>query len=95
MRVVADPTAVEFINERGGMVFVRPHRASWCAPIVDLRATTEPPRGAIGYKREEGAGFLLFFHPAIRTRPAELQVAVRGRHRPRVEVYWDGSTVRT
>ena len=93
MRVVADAATIEFIQERGGMVFVRPYRASWCAPIVDLDATTEPPRGALDYSKEEGAGFLLFFHPAIRTRPTELHVAVRGRRRPRVQVYWDGCTV--
>ena len=93
MRVTADPDAVEFIREHGGMVFVRPYRAGFCAPVVDLEATTEPPRGALDYQREEAADFLLFFHPAIRRRPEELVVAVRGRRKPRVRVYWDGCTV--
>jgi hypothetical protein len=90
---MADPAAIEFIQQRGGMVFIRPYRTSWCAPIVYLEATTEPPRRALDYRRELAEGFLVFFHPTIRRRPEELHVAVRGRWRPRVQVYWDGCTV--
>jgi hypothetical protein len=93
MRISADPAAVAFISEHGGMVFVRPYRAVLCGPITDLEATTEPPRGALDYQRVETERFLLFLHPSIRRRPEELVVAVRGRHRPRVRVYWDGCTV--
>jgi hypothetical protein len=93
MRISADQAAVAFISEHGGMVFVRPYPAVFCAPITDLEATTEPPRGALDYQRAETEPFLVFFHPAIRRRPEELVVAVRGRHRPHVRVYWDGCTV--
>jgi hypothetical protein len=94
MRVTADRDALAFIREHGGMVFIRPYRTVFCGPSVDIEATTEPPRGALGYEREVVAeDFLLFFHPSIRRRPEELVVAVRGRRRPRVRVYWDGCTV--
>jgi hypothetical protein len=93
VRVVADPAAIEFIRQRGGMVFIRPYRAWWCAPITDLEATTEPPPGALDYRREGTGEFLLFFHPSIRRRPKELHVAVRGRRHPHVQIYWEGCTV--
>jgi hypothetical protein len=93
VRVLADPAVIEFIQQRGGMVFIRPYRTSWCAPIVDLEATTRPPPHALDYGRERGEGLLQFFHPSIRRRPEELHVAVKGRRRPRVRVYWDGCTV--
>jgi hypothetical protein len=93
VRITADPAAEAFIREHGGMVFVRPYRPSCCARFVDLEASTEPPRRALEYQREDAGDFLLFFHPSIRSRPEELVVAVRGRRRPRVRVYWDGCTV--
>jgi hypothetical protein len=48
-----------------------------------------PPR-ALDFRRVEAGDFLLFLHPALKTFPEELLVALRGRRHPHIEAYWDG-----
>jgi hypothetical protein len=79
--------------EQGGTVLIRPNRYTVCGPVADLEASTELPRGALDYQREETEGFLLFCHTSIRTPPDELVVTVLGRRRPHPRLDWNGCTV--
>ena len=91
MRVTTAADAAQFIRARGGQLFVWPaeHRSARLTLAV-LEASVDPPARALEYRRVEAAGFLLFMHPAIKTLPEELVVALRGRRHPHIEAYWDG-----
>ena len=91
MRVTATADAAEFIRAHGGQLFVWPteHRSARLTLAV-LDASVDPPAMALDFRRVEAGEFLLFMHPAIKTLPRELVVALRGHRHPHIEVYWDG-----
>src|SRR5713226_2346196 len=91
MNVEATPLAVDFIREHGGQLFVWPaeHRSARLT-LALLDASVDPPAGALRFRRVDAGEFLLFLHPAIQTLPARLDVALRGRRRPHIEVFWEG-----
>ncbi len=91
MRVTATGDAAEFIRAHGGQLFVWPteHRSARLTLAV-LDASVDPPPRALDFRRVEAGEFLVFLHPAIKTLPGELAVALRGRRHPHIEAYWDG-----
>ena len=91
MRVDVTTDAVGFISQHGGQLFVWPteHR-SFRLSLTLLEASTEPPEEALSFQRFAAPGFLLFLHPRVRTLPEFLQVEIRGRRYPHIEVYWEG-----
>ena len=91
MRVIATADAAQFICAHGGQLFVWPveHR-SYRLTLALLKASVDPPPGALDFRRVAAAEFLLFMHPALKTLPEELLVVLRGRRHPHIEAYWDG-----
>ncbi len=57
--------------------------------VWTLATSTDLPADALDYRRFEGRGFLVFFHPAWRP-PHDLVLEVRGRVRRRLEAFWNG-----
>lgn len=91
VRVVTTEEAARFIERAGGMLFVWPtFSRSFRLTLTVLHASCDPPPRALEFRRVDAGDFLLFVHPAIRSLPHVLQVALRGRRHPRVEAYWNG-----
>lgn len=90
MRILATPEARSFIQEEGGLLFVRiSPLASIRGAMRHLLTSTEPPPDALDYQRFETKGFLVFLPPGLRP-PRELHVEVRGWLRRRVRAFWNG-----
>jgi hypothetical protein len=91
MRVTATADAAEFICAHGGQLFVWPteHRSARLT-LALLEASVDPPPRALDFRRVEAGDFLLLLHPALKTLPEELHVALRGRRHPHIGAYWDG-----
>jgi hypothetical protein len=90
-RVAASAEALAHVRAAGGMVFVWPHTTRSCRLCLTmLRASCEPPPGALEFRRVDAGAFLAFIHPAIRRLPNELEIEVCGRRHRRLAVYWDG-----
>lgn len=87
VRVTASDEALEVIGNSGGLLFVWP---LGFALYRTLKASCEPPRGALEFRRLTAGGFLLFLHPALHRLPSEFSVELRGRRHRRIAVYWDG-----
>jgi hypothetical protein len=87
MRILATPEARALIQARGGLLFV------WAAGAIRgvrvLRTSTEPPPDALGWRRVETGGFLVFLPPWMRL-PRELHIEARGRLRRRIDAFWNG-----
>jgi hypothetical protein len=90
MNVMATPEAAALIRERGGRLLVWTDRRRCCGGATYLTSSFEPLGGRT-FRRAEGSGDVELFVDLGRLRPPEeLQVAVRGRGRKRVEAYWNG-----
>jgi hypothetical protein len=87
MRILASPEARSLIQDRGGLLFV------WATGAVRgvrlLRTSTEPPEDALGWRRVESHGFLVFLPPWMHL-PRELHLEARGRLKRRIEAFWNG-----
>ena len=68
VRVTASDDAREVIRNSGGMLFVWPIGFT----IRTLKASCDPPRRALEFRRLTAGGFLLFLHPALRRLPKQL-----------------------
>jgi len=91
MLVVVSPETVAFIRDRGGLLFVWACRSHGprCT-LTTLRASLDPPRRALEFRRIALPEFLVFLHPDMRSLPSELRVELRGNTFPHVNAYWDG-----
>jgi len=97
MRVEATDEAVEFLQRRGGRLWVwsaRPAFCCWGTPAY-MRAATEAPKGLTGFGAVSSApaGVEIWFRAPAGRFPDVLEIEVRGRRRPRVEAYWDGCVI--
>jgi hypothetical protein len=97
MRVEASAEAVEFLRGRGGRLWVwaaRPPVCCWGTPAY-MHAATERPQGLTGFDAVSSApeGLEIWFRAKSGRLPDVLEIAIRGRRRPRVEAYWDGCLI--
>lgn len=91
MQIVASPETVARIHEGGGLLFVWPFSSRGPKLVLTiLVCSLDPPRDALDFRRLDNDLFTLFLHPSIRSLPNELWVEFRGRHPPKVCVYWNG-----
>ena len=92
VRVEVSPEAEEFVRGQGGQVWVWAARPQVCClgTPTYMYAATKPPRNPSGFNPLYAAGLEVWCRiPGVR-RPDVLEIALRGRRRPRVEAYWDG-----
>jgi hypothetical protein len=91
VNVNASPDVAALVGQRGGRLFVWADRMACCGGDVRVLSTAaDPPRGPHHFRLFDADGFHLFFDPGRLAEPDELQLAVRGRRRPRIEAFWDG-----
>jgi hypothetical protein len=90
MQLVAPDSAVDFIRERGGRLYVWTKRNRCCGGAFStLGAATEAP-AKIEFRRvHDYAGFELYVPASLSVLPDELHVEAR-RFPRRVEAYWNG-----
>jgi len=84
--------AASFVRNRGGELWVWAAHPRMCcsgAPAW-MHAATEPPAGLSGFSQIAAAGVQVCFRGIGDRQPDVLEIALRGRRRPRVEAYWDG-----
>jgi hypothetical protein len=90
MRLVASDAAVDFIQERGGRVYVWMKRNRCCGRGYNTldAATAAPPKSE--FRRvDENGGFELYVPAALGRLPDELHFEL-GRFPRRIEAYWNG-----
>jgi hypothetical protein len=85
-------SAAEFIGEHGGRLWVWAARPRICCASAPawMHAATEPPAGLSGFRSVTVADVQVFYRCPGSRPPETLEIALRGRRRPRVEAYWDG-----
>lgn len=90
MKLVAPDSAVDFIQERGGRLYVWTRRNGCCGGgFATLRAATEAPAKTEFRRVDESAGFEVYVPATMGRLPDELHVEAR-RFPRRIEVYWNG-----
>jgi hypothetical protein len=92
VQVDVSPAAAEFVRDRGGRlwVWVANARVGCCARAPYMYAATQPPPGLDGFSVMPQDSIEILFRAPRGRVPAVLEIALRGRRRPRVEAYWDG-----
>jgi hypothetical protein len=91
VEVLISETARDYISQRGGIVFVRPHSHRCCSgPLTLLDTSTSPPVDATEFESFPAHGVDVRFRPGASGRPNELSIDMRGRRHPRPVAYWDG-----
>lgn len=104
MKVVAGEGVVEFVNERGGTLWVwlDPHGGLGGPALIYLDAATERPgstratrrmrsaRRKHFFKTYEAEGFELLFDHGKFDAPDELHLVVKRFPKRRVDAFWDG-----
>ena len=90
MRLVAPDSAVDFIQEHGGRLYIWTRRNRCCGGgFSTLGAATEAPLKIEFRRADQQAGLELYVPAALGRLPDELHV--EGRRFPRrVEAYWNG-----
>ena len=90
MKLVAPDSAVDFIQERGGRLYVWMKRNRCCGGCFNtLEASTEAPAKTKFRRVAESAGFELYVPESLARLPDELHVETR-RFPRRIEAYWNG-----
>jgi len=92
VRVEASREAVGWVGARGGRLWVwAAHPRICCAGTPSyMHAAIQPPPRVSGFTQVPAAGLDLWFRAPAGLLPDVLEIALRGRRRPRVEAYWDG-----
>ncbi len=94
LQAVTSPEAAAFIGERGGSLYVWVTRFNCCGgPVRIVRSSTGAPQGLTGFRRFDAGDFQILLHPSAGRPPAQMEVRLRGRWRPRITVYWDGIAI--
>jgi hypothetical protein len=93
MRAEVSAEAGEFVRGQGGRLWVwaaHPRVCCWGTPAY-MHAATKPP-GLSGFCTVPlaEAGLEIWFRAPAGRLPDVLEIAMRGRRRPRIEAYWDG-----
>jgi hypothetical protein len=89
MRLVATDSAVDFIQERGGRLYIWMKRNRCCGGGYTLGATTAAPPKTEFRRLNGTVGFELYVPAALGRLPDELHFQV-GRFPRRIEAYWNG-----
>jgi hypothetical protein len=90
MQLVAPDSAVDFIRERGGRLYLWRKRNRCCGGGVStLGAATEAPSAIEFRQLDEGGGFELYVQATLQRLPDELHLEAR-RFPRRIEAYWNG-----
>jgi hypothetical protein len=95
MHVQLSEQADGLVRERGGRLWVwaaRPRVCCMGTPAY-MHAATEPPPGMTGFRLVSDAAVEVWFRAPAGREPDVLEIAARGRRRPRVEAYWDGCLI--
>ena len=88
MRVEASPEAIQFVQERGGRLYVSAKRARCChGTLTFLETSTQP--GETPFRRVDTEGIELYLDARL-GEPEELVIEARGRRRKHVHAYWEG-----
>jgi hypothetical protein len=87
VEVIASQTAVEFVRERGGKLFVWSRAGRCCGGMTFLEASTEPDdRRAFRHLPADG----IELYVDLPRLPEELEIDVNGRFHRKVRAYWEG-----
>jgi hypothetical protein len=92
VRVDVSPEAGELVRGQGGRLWVwaaRPWACCWGTPAY-LHAATAPPPGMSGFSPVDAPELEVWFRAPAGRLPDVLEIALRGKRRPRVEAFWDG-----
>ena|SRR2546426_6994941 len=91
MKVLASPQAVQFVQERGGCLFVWADVARCCTgALTFLEASTDSPGSQHEFQRMGGDAFDLLLDVGGRALPREIHVDLKGWVNKRIRAYWNG-----
>jgi hypothetical protein len=95
VRVEVSAEAADFVRARGGRLWVWAARPRLCCQGTPayMHAATDLPQGMSGFSPAPADGLDIWFRAPGGTLPDVLEIALRGRRRPRVEAYWDGCLI--
>lgn len=88
MEVKASPDAVEFVDRRGGKLFVWSRSARCCRGTTAFLEVSTERDYRRAFRRVRAEGIELYVD--LPRLPALLEIDVRGRWRRTVRAYWDG-----
>jgi hypothetical protein len=89
--VVISESARDYIERRGGTVFVRPHRHRCCSgALTTLDTSVSPPTDAAAYESFPVGGIDVHFRVGSAGRPSELAIELRGLLHAHPVAFWDG-----
>lgn len=89
--MVVSAEAREFVDARGGTVFVRPHRHRCCSgPLTLLDVTTERPTDPSAFVAVGDDRPSVHYQGDPATGPQVLTIELAGIVRRRLVAYWDG-----
>ena len=95
MNVVVSTEAREFIEDRGGVLYVRPNNHRCCAGTLTLLdSSTARPSDSARYISVASEGVDIMYQSRSAERPKEIVIELRGRWRRRPVVHWDGCAYR-
>jgi hypothetical protein len=87
--------AAALITERGGRLYVWVTKFHCCGGAV--RIVCSSPGLPVVSPSSAGlrpAEFQVLLHPSIGRAPAQMDIRLLGRWRPRITLYWDGMPIR-
>ena len=91
MRIVASSDAVEFVRDRGGVLYVWATAMEYgYHPVFVLEASVDSPGADRAFQRFEGEGIALLFDPGGRELPDSVHLDVAGLVRKRIRASWNG-----
>ena len=91
MRIVATPGAVEYVRDRGGVLYVWATTMEYgYHPVFVLEAAVDSPGADRAFQRFEGEGIALLFDPGSRELPESVHLDLSGVLRKRIRATWNG-----
>jgi hypothetical protein len=95
MEIVVSDEAKEFVEARGGVVFVYPHSHRCCqGQITMLDTTTTPRTSSVPTSSVQVGGIEVRLHGQAAQQPQQLEIELRGVWRRHVVAFWDGCAYR-
>jgi hypothetical protein len=88
MRVKASASALDFVRQRGGKLYVWSQSSRCCRGRLTLLAAATEDDGRHHFRRVPADGIELYVD--LRSLPKELELDVGGRLRRSIRAYWDG-----
>jgi hypothetical protein len=89
MRVVASDPALDWINERGGRLYLWLKKERCCNAGLRLVSATDPPLGRDFERIPDCDRFDLYLPTHLGRQPDELHLELR-RFPARLDAYWNG-----